>query len=176
MEHYSLDSPWQPKPLINLTPVTPTLTPTSTPASADTCVDCVTECTEPLCPSAEVVVTSQCTDRCVVIACDDPDHATEMACHEDSEHLQCDFICDGANNCVDCTGLDEFVSSSLVHLLTCVTNSRVRHTSFCVVRIITLTLPTRRATPQYRLLMTSTVLQHGIPASNRCYVSVGNQV
>lgn len=80
-----------------------------TPAS---CVDC----TEPICPSREI--TSQCTDQCVVIACNDPDHG-EMSCHGRESNLHCDLICDGAANCTDCNGFDDFVSGLLVIMAAC---------------------------------------------------------
>lgn len=77
------------------------------PPIAQGCVDCVQECNEPSCPSGEI--TSQCTDQCIVIACTDPDHGG-MSCHGPGEDTHCDLICDGAKNCVDCSGFDEFVS------------------------------------------------------------------
>ena len=61
-----------------------------------TCDDCFY-------PSSEL--TSQCTDQCVVVACDGPGH---VPCPADG---RCDFVCDGAINCADCNGLDTFVSN-----------------------------------------------------------------
>lgn len=77
------------------------------------CADCVTECNEPTCPPG-AIITSQCTDQCVVIACNDPDHG-DMNCHGGRGPSHCDLVCDGAANCTDCSGFDEFVSPSQPH-------------------------------------------------------------
>ncbi|TFK71603.1 hypothetical protein BDN72DRAFT_425210 [Pluteus cervinus] len=71
-----------------------------------TCLDCIAECND-LCPSADAIKTSMCTDQCVVVACDDPEHATKMCCHQESSHLQCEYACDTAEGCSDCTGWDK---------------------------------------------------------------------
>ncbi|GLB41784.1 putative C2H2-type zinc finger [Lyophyllum shimeji] len=69
---------------------------------ASPCEDCV----EPLYPSTEI--TSQCTDQCVVIACNDPDHDQANQCHGTGD-LHCDLVCEGAADCTDCDGFDEFL-------------------------------------------------------------------
>lgn len=77
-----------------------------------TCVACDTvELTEPLCLPDVKLLTAQCTDQCVVIACDDP-HAESM-CNGGSEHTHCDLVCDERLNCTDCNALDDFVVSTL---------------------------------------------------------------
>lgn len=73
------------------------------------CVDCV----EQSYPSSEI--TSQCTDKCVVIACDDPGHS-DISCHGARGDPHCDLICDGTMNCTNCTGFDEFVSTLLMRI------------------------------------------------------------
>lgn len=75
------------------------------PSIKDPCTECITDCLDASCPS--VAITSQCTDQCVVI-CDDPTHSG-IAC-EDAEH--CDASCNVDADCHDCTGFEEFVSSS----------------------------------------------------------------
>ena len=73
------------------------------------CAECVTECTELSCPAVAREKTAECTDQCVVIACNDPAHG-EMSCHGSSGSAHCDLVCDGATNCTNCNGFDEFVS------------------------------------------------------------------
>ncbi|KAJ3511118.1 hypothetical protein NLJ89_g4289 [Agrocybe chaxingu] len=73
------------------------------------CADCnaPVECQEPLCASASAL-TSQCTDQCVVIACNDPDHAESM-CDVSGQHFHCDLVCDDTTDCTDCHGFDAFL-------------------------------------------------------------------
>ncbi|KAF9563978.1 hypothetical protein CPC08DRAFT_705692 [Agrocybe pediades] len=80
--------------------------PTSTPEEA--CNGCSqTLCYEPHCsPSKEL--TAQCTDQCVVIACNDPSHA-ESICNASDSHLHCDLDCDETIDCTDCHGFDAFL-------------------------------------------------------------------
>jgi hypothetical protein len=70
----------------------------------DACAKCVTECQDASCTVPEK--TSQCTDQCVVVACNDPSHG-EMSCHG-AQH--CDVTCDNGADCPDCNGFEEFVS------------------------------------------------------------------
>lgn len=82
---------------------------TAGPATSS-CLDCV----KPSYPSSEI--TSQCTEKCVVIACNNPDHG-EISCHGPEANPHCDLVCDGTTNCHDCTGFDEFVSTlPLMHI------------------------------------------------------------
>jgi len=57
------------------------------------------ECSEPLCAPFSAL-TTQCTDQCVVIACNDPDH---------EESSVCDQVPNGMD-CTDCDGFEDFVS------------------------------------------------------------------
>jgi hypothetical protein len=72
----------------------------------DTCVKCSTVCQDAACTSTVPERTSQCTDQCVVVACNDPSHG-EMSCH-DAQH--CDATCESGAECPDCNGFEEFVS------------------------------------------------------------------
>jgi hypothetical protein len=74
------------------------------PITEDTCVECTTECQDATCTVPER--TSQCTDQCVVVACDDPSHG-EMSCHN-AHH--CDAACENGAECLHCNGFEEFVS------------------------------------------------------------------
>ncbi|RDB23741.1 Zinc-responsive transcriptional regulator ZAP1 [Hypsizygus marmoreus] len=76
------------------------ITAVSSTAST-TCEDCI----DPIYPSAEI--TSQCTDQCVVIACNDPNHS-DLTCGGGGDS-HCDFVCDGPTDCIDCNGFDEFL-------------------------------------------------------------------
>lgn len=82
-----------------------------TDASPATCVECV----EPIYPPSEI--TSQCTDKCVVIACNDPGHDEEISCHRAQGNSHCDLVCEGTRGCSDCNGFDEFVSDMLRHIV-----------------------------------------------------------
>ncbi|KAG8220917.1 hypothetical protein J3R82DRAFT_2421 [Butyriboletus roseoflavus] len=55
------------------------------------------------CNELDCIFTPECTDQCLVLACDDPDHASKSCLVPNP----CDGICD------DCTSLDEIVSISL---------------------------------------------------------------
>ena len=68
------------------------------------------ECSEPLCAPFSAL-TTQCTDQCVVIACNDPDHAESSVCDQ-GPNSQCDDIMD----CTDCDGFEDFVSDN-AHLV-----------------------------------------------------------
>jgi hypothetical protein len=71
------------------------------PSQPEGCAECSTECQDASCRVAEM--TSQCTDQCVVVACNDPTHR-EMSCHGAQT---CDDTCnEGAD---DCNGFEEFV-------------------------------------------------------------------
>jgi hypothetical protein len=70
------------------------------------------ECSEPLC-SPFSALTTQCTDQCVVIACNDPNHAESPVCDKQGSNSQCDDNMD----CTDCDGFEDFVSSGRVQLL-----------------------------------------------------------
>lgn len=54
-----------------------------------------------------VDLTSQCTEQCVVITCDDPAHSASTC---GSEESQCDLVCPSPEECHDCSGFEEFVS------------------------------------------------------------------
>ena len=73
-------------------------------AASSPCADCNTL---PGCATSEL--TAQCTDQCVVIVCNDPDHG-EASCGGDTEYAQCDPTC---NEIYSCNGFDTFVSLSL---------------------------------------------------------------
>lgn len=73
-------------------------------AANSPCADCNTL---PECATSEL--TAQCTDQCVVIVCNDPDHG-EASCGGDPEYAQCDPTC---NEIYNCNGFDAFVSLSL---------------------------------------------------------------
>ncbi|PBK60514.1 hypothetical protein ARMSODRAFT_1090359 [Armillaria solidipes] len=75
--------------------------------SDQTCVHCLQECSEDVCAQRSLEMTSQCTDQCVVVTCNDLTHGSASVTCDESDH--CDFICDGATNCPDCSGLDEFL-------------------------------------------------------------------
>ena len=76
--------------------------------SAIPCRDCVTECTQQPCPGPAVELTAQCTDQCIVIACHDPTH-DESPCPGTGAEHQCDLLCDGIAECMDCTGYQDLV-------------------------------------------------------------------
>ena len=79
--------------------------------STSSCLDCVNQSY----PSSEI--TSQCTDKCVVVACNDPDHG-EISCYEAQDNSHCDLVCDRTTQCNNCTGFDQFVSAlPLIHIL-----------------------------------------------------------
>jgi hypothetical protein len=86
-------------------------TTAGTPPSLSTfaCKECATECKQPSCPAVEL--TDQCTDQCVVIACHDMTHG-ELPCSGIGTGVdqQCDLVCDGIADCVDCTGYEDLVS------------------------------------------------------------------
>ena len=56
--------------------------------------------------------TAECTDECLVLACDDPDHGAQTCLVTDGS-TPCDGTCIAAAACNDCTGLDDIVSISL---------------------------------------------------------------
>ncbi|KAG2129088.1 uncharacterized protein EDB93DRAFT_1183374 [Suillus bovinus] len=64
------------------------------------------ECKEPACPILEM--TSQCTDKCVVVACNDPTHP-EPSCHIADGDMICDSACVPDEDCGDCSGLEELL-------------------------------------------------------------------
>lgn len=54
--------------------------------------------------------TCHCTSNCIVVACDDPDHA-EPICNEQGPHsMHCDLGCAADIECRACHGFDDFVS------------------------------------------------------------------
>lgn len=75
------------------------------------CMDCATECSQPSCPSVVKAITAQCTEQCVLIPCDDPQHASELICIEKETHDHCDMACDQVQDCADC-GWDDLVCIS----------------------------------------------------------------
>ncbi|KZP16665.1 hypothetical protein FIBSPDRAFT_748386 [Athelia psychrophila] len=73
---------------------------------AEDCVECAShapECQEDACASA--AMTAQCTDQCVVLACNDATHDA-MSCHT-AQH--CAATCEVAADCQDCDGFEEFL-------------------------------------------------------------------
>lgn len=58
--------------------------------------------------------TAECTDECLVLACDDPDHGAQTCLVTDGS-TPCDGTCIAAAACNDCTGLDAIVSTSPPH-------------------------------------------------------------
>ncbi len=76
------------------------------PFPTSECEDCNTQYTEPIYSTAGVL-TSQCTEQCVVIACSDPEHVN-LNCTD--EHSYCDFACDSETDCPDCNNFDTLVS------------------------------------------------------------------
>ncbi|KXN86605.1 Zinc-responsive transcriptional regulator ZAP1 [Leucoagaricus sp. SymC.cos] len=68
---------------------------------ASECADCNTGCNESNCSNSNQL-TSQCTDQCVVITCNDPEHNT-LNCADG--HSNCDLICDSVADCPDCPSL-----------------------------------------------------------------------
>ena len=90
------DSRWD-LPMMTLDSASPYIAPSSP------CVSCNTL---PGCASSEL--TAQCTDQCVVIVCNDPDHG-EASC-SGAQYVQCDPTCDEIYGCSDCYGLDALVS------------------------------------------------------------------
>lgn len=69
------------------------------------------QCEEEACPILDI--TSQCTEKCVVVACDDPTHPGP-SCHVAGGDTVCDSTCSLDEDCVDCTGLEEFVCHNLL--------------------------------------------------------------
>lgn len=65
-------------------------------------------CAQPSCLIPEF--TPECTDDCLVVACDDPEHGSP-ACLVTNGEIPCDGTCITAAACSDCTGLDEIVST-----------------------------------------------------------------
>ncbi|KAG1741136.1 hypothetical protein EDB19DRAFT_1706531 [Suillus lakei] len=64
------------------------------------------QCKEAACPILEM--TSQCTDQCVVVACNDPTHP-EPSCHVADGDIICDSICVPDEDCGNCSGLEELL-------------------------------------------------------------------
>ncbi|KAF9221350.1 hypothetical protein BS17DRAFT_881802 [Gyrodon lividus] len=61
-------------------------------------------CAETSCLIPEI--TSECTNECLVLACDDPNHLGQVT--NDGSTL-CDHNCISATNCADCPGLEEIL-------------------------------------------------------------------
>ena len=70
-------------------------------------------CAQPSCLIPEF--TPECTDECLVLACDDPDHDAQSCLVTDGSNA-CDGTCTTATACNDCTGLEEIVSVSFESL------------------------------------------------------------
>ncbi|KAG1751670.1 hypothetical protein EDD22DRAFT_915556 [Suillus occidentalis] len=65
------------------------------------------QCKEAACPILEM--TSQCTDQCVVVACNDPTHP-EPSCHVVDGDIICDSTaCLPDEDCGNCSGLEELL-------------------------------------------------------------------
>ncbi|KIK91522.1 hypothetical protein PAXRUDRAFT_830771 [Paxillus rubicundulus Ve08.2h10] len=63
-------------------------------------------CGETACLIPEI--TSECTNECLVVACDDPSHVGS-SCHVTDGSAMCDDGCIPAMNCADCPGLEEIL-------------------------------------------------------------------
>ncbi|KAH7890739.1 hypothetical protein F5I97DRAFT_1798726 [Phlebopus sp. FC_14] len=63
-------------------------------------------CTEASCIIPEI--TEECTEECLVVACDDPNHP-DSNCQVTSGTTVCDGSCVTAIDCVECPGLNEFL-------------------------------------------------------------------
>lgn len=64
------------------------------------------QCKEGACLIPEM--TSQCTDQCVVVACNDPTHP-EPSCHNADGDIICNSACLPDEDCGDCSGLEELL-------------------------------------------------------------------
>ncbi|KAF9531789.1 hypothetical protein CPB83DRAFT_848739 [Crepidotus variabilis] len=60
-------------------------------------------------PYVRLGETSQCTPDCIVVACDDPDHAESICSKQGPYHDHCDLGCDSAIDCGACHGFDDFL-------------------------------------------------------------------
>lgn len=103
----------------------------------DRCSSPSTPCTQPSCLIPEL--TAECTDECLVLACDDPDHG-QQTCLVTNGDTPCDGTCITAAACNDCTGIDEIVSISFSTPLTCTYTYTL---SFSVAPTTTLTSPSK---------------------------------
>lgn len=77
------------------------------------CEECVQECEEEDCA---VALSSQCTNQCVVVPCNDAHHATDKNCDHPAIDVRqpCDIACSSGP---DCTVLDEIVSNQIYLLV-----------------------------------------------------------
>jgi hypothetical protein len=74
------------------------------------CPGCIVNCEKSQCSAVEM--TSQCTDKCVVITCSDETH-DGMACPGQDSH--CNYACDSdAMDCSECQEMEEFVSRRMI--------------------------------------------------------------
>ena len=74
------------------------------------CLDCnmsSPQCSEPHCPPFGAL-TTQCTDQCVVITCNDH-HAESSLCDNPSQ-------CNDNVDCAGCEGFEDFVGNNVLHL------------------------------------------------------------
>ncbi|KAG6334185.1 hypothetical protein ID866_4900 [Astraeus odoratus] len=80
--------------------------PSSDPLlQCDQCPPRPQECMQAACPIPEM--TAECTDQCLVVACDDPDHPSPE-CQVTTGDMACDGSCVTAANCLQCPpGLEE---------------------------------------------------------------------
>lgn len=90
--------------------------------SEEECAECAVVC--PQSPCAPVELTSMCTARCVVIACDDPEHDNpSLRCPLIAAgKLHCDLECqEGSTDCPDCNRFDNFVRILVFFECSCLT-------------------------------------------------------
>lgn len=74
------------------------------------CPRCLSEPRE--CGQASCIIpemTSECTDQCLVVACDDPDHPSSQ-CQVINGDNACDGSCTSITDCLECPGFEEIVS------------------------------------------------------------------
>lgn len=78
------------------------------------CTECALPCAEETCIVEGI--TPQCTDQCMLLHCDDPDHGM-WACSDEHEYdeMHCEQGCDEEVDCADCRGVDNFVSATSLH-------------------------------------------------------------
>ena len=62
-------------------------------------------CPASQCASLSKELTSQCTDQCVVVSCDDPTHNGTGCPTVDGRPS-----CEHSTDCIDCSSFDQFVS------------------------------------------------------------------
>ncbi|KAI6149795.1 hypothetical protein BKA82DRAFT_997882 [Pisolithus tinctorius] len=72
----------------------------------DQCTPCPQECAQASCVIPGI--TSECTEQCLVVACDDPDHP-DVECQVENGNEPCDGSCVRSAECPECPGLEEIL-------------------------------------------------------------------